>query len=178
MNNYYEIYKKYNKIINKIDYQINNINNDLIFKKKILNNLKNYKIKKEHIMKFVIYCLFTTIFLVSTTILIFNPIRFISLSFIQNFLLSICINTIGLFATSISTLKAIKFFPSKVNEQTIDNLENEINNLNKKKEKLLEELNNIKTIKKDIDDLKIFYINLYEKEYPQNTLNFQKKKFR
>ena len=101
-----------------------------------------------------------------------------NLTFNQNFLISICINTLGLFVTSISTFETIKFFPSKVDKQTIANLEKEIANLNYNKEKLIEELNNVKTIKKDIDDLKVFYINLYRKEYPQNELSFQKKKFR
>ena len=177
-NNYYQIYKKYNKIISKIDYKIDNINNDITFKKKVLCDLKNYKIEKKDIIKFIISSFLTTIFLLSTIILVFNPIKFISLTFNQNFLISICINTLGLFITCISTFETIKFFPSKVDKQTIANLENEITNLNYNKEKLIEELNNVKTIKKDIDDLKIFYINLYKKEYPQNELSFQKKKFR
>lgn len=177
-NNYYQIYKKYNKIISKIDYKIDNINNDITFKKKVLYDLKNYEVKKKDIIKFIISSLLTTIFLLSTIILVFNPIKFINLTFNQNFLISICINTLGLFVTSISTFETIKFFPSKVDKQTIANLEKEIANLNYNKEKLIEELNNVKTIKKDIDDLKIFYINLYKKEYPQNELSFQKKKFR
>lgn len=177
-NNYYQIYKKYNKIISKIDYKIDNINNDITFKKKVLYALKNYEVKKKDIIKFIISSLLTTIFLLSTIILVFNPIKFINLTFNQNFLISICINTLGLFATSISTFETIKFFPSKVDKQTIANLEKEIANLNYNKEKLIEEINNVKTIKKDIDDLKVFYINLYKKEYPQNELSFQKKKFR
>lgn len=177
-NNYYQIYKKYNKIISKIDYKIDNINNDITFKKKVLCDLKNYEVKKKDIIKFIISSLLTTIFLLSTIILVFNPIKFINLTFNQNFLISICINTLGLFVTSISTFETIKFFPSKVDKQTIANLEKEIANLNYNKEKLIEELNNVKTIKKDIDDLKVFYINLYRKEYPQNELSFQKKKFR
>lgn len=177
-NNYYQIYKKYNKIISKIDYKIDNINNDITFKKKVLCDLKNYEVKKKDIITFIISSLLTTIFLLSTIILVFNPIKFINLTFNQNFLISICINTLGLFVTSISTLETIKFFPSKVDKQTIANLEKEIANLNYNKEKLIEELNNVKTIKKDIDDLKVFYINLYRKEYPQNELSFQKKKFR
>mgnify|MGYP004622493471 FL=1 len=177
-NNYYQIYKKYNKIISKIDYKIDNINNDITFKKKVLYDLKNYEVKKKDIIKFIISSLLTTIFLLSTIILVFNPIKFINLTFNQNFLISICINTLGLFVTSISTFETIKFFPSKVDKQTIANLEKEIANLNYNKEKLIEELNNVKTIKKDIDDLKVFYINLYKKEYPQNELSFQKKKFR
>ncbi len=177
-NNYYQIYKKYNKIISKIDYKIDNINNDITFKKKVLCDLKNYEVKKKDIIKFIISSLLTTIFLLSTIILVFNPIKFINLTFNQNFLISICINTLGLFVTSISTFETIKFFPSKVDKQTIANLEKEIANLNYNKEKLIEELNNVKTIKKDIDDLKAFYINLYRKEYPQNELSFQKKKFR
>lgn len=177
-NNYYQIYKKYNKIISKIDYKIDNINNDITFKKKVLCDLKNYEVKKKDIITFIISSLLTTIFLLSTIILVFNPIKFINLTFNQNFLISICINTLGLFVTSISTFETIKFFPSKVDKQTIANLEKEIANLNYNKEKLIEELNNVKTIKKDIDDLKVFYINLYKKEYPQNELSFQKKKFR
>lgn len=177
-NNYYQIYKKYNKIISKIDYKIDNINNDITFKKKVLCDLKNYEVKKKDIIKFIISSLLTTIFLLSTIILVFNPIKFINLTFNQNFLISICINTLGLFVTSISTFETIKFFPSKVDKQTIANLEKEIANLNYNKEKLIEEINNVKTIKKDIDDLKVFYINLYKKEYPQNELSFQKKKFR
>lgn len=177
-NNYYQIYKKYNKIISKIDYKIDNINNDITFKKKVLCDLKNYEVKKKDIIKFIISSLLTTIFLLSTIILVFNPIKFINLTFNQNFLISICINTLGLFVTSISTFETIKFFPSKVDKQTIANLEKEIANLNYNKEKLIEELNNVKTIKKDIDDLKVFYINLYRKEYPQNELSCQKKKFR
>ncbi len=177
-NNYYQIYKKYNKIISKIDYKIDNINNDITFKKKVLYALKNYEVKKKDIIKFIISSLLTTIFLLSTIILVFNPIKFINLTFNQNFLISICINTLGLFVTSISTFETIKFFPSKVDKQTIANLEKEIANLNYNKEKLIEEINNVKTIKKDIDDLKVFYINLYKKEYPQNELSFQKKKFR
>ena len=177
-NNYYQIYKKYNKIISKIDYKIDNINNDITFKKKVLCDLKNYEVKKKDIIKFIISSLLTTIFLLSTIILVFNPIKFINLTFNQNFLISICINTLGLFVTSISTFETIKFFPSKVDKQTIANLEKEIANLNYNKEKLIEELNNVKTIKKDIDDFKVFYINLYRKEYPQNELSFQKKKFR
>lgn len=177
-NNYYQIYKKYNKIISKIDYKIDNINNDITFKKKVLYDLKNYEVKKKDIIKFIISSLLTTIFLLSTIILVFNPIKFINLTFNQNFLISICINTLGLFVTSISTFETIKFFPSKVDKQTIANLEKEIANLNYNKEKLIEEINNVKTIKKDIDDLKVFYINLYKKEYPQNELSFQKKKFR
>lgn len=177
-NNYYQIYKKYNKIISKIDYKIDNINNDITFKKKVLCDLKNYEVKKKDIITFIISSLLTTIFLLSTIILVFNPIKFINLTFNQNFLISICINTLGLFVTSISTFETIKFFPSKVDKQTIANLEKEIANLNYNKEKLIEELNNVKTIKKDIDDLKVFYINLYRKEYPQNELSFQKKKFR
>lgn len=177
-NNYYQIYKKYNKIISKIDYKIDNINNDITFKKKVLYDLKNYEVKKKDIIKFIISSLLTTIFLLSTIILVFNPIKFINLTFNQNFLISICINTLGLFVTSISTFETIKFFPSKVDKQTIANLEKEIANLNYNKEKLIEELNNVKTIKKDIDDLKVFYINLYRKEYSQNELSFQKKKFR
>lgn len=177
-NNYYQIYKKYNKIISKIDYKIDNINNDITFKKKVLCDLKNYEVKKKDIIKFIISSLLTTIFLLSTIILVFNPIKFINLTFNQNFLISICINTLGLFVTSISTFETIKFFPSKVDKQTIANLEKEIANLNYNKEKLIEELNNVKTIKKDIDDLKVFYINLYRKEYSQNELSFQKKKFR
>ena len=166
------------KIISKIDYKIDNINNDITFKKKVLCDLKNYEVKKKDIIKFIISSLLTTIFLLSTIILVFNPIKFINLTFNQNFLISICINTLGLFVTSISTFETIKFFPSKVDKQTIANLEKEIANLNYNKEKLIEELNNVKTIKKDIDDLKAFYINLYRKEYPQNELSFQKKKFR
>ena len=177
-NNYYQIYKKYNKIISKIDYKIDNINNDITFKKKVLCDLKKYEVKKKDIIKFIISSLLTTIFLLSTIILVFNPIKFINLTFNQNFLISICINTLGLFVTSISTFETIKFFPSKVDKQTIANLEKEIANLNYNKEKLIEELNNVKTIKKDIDDLKVFYINLYRKEYPQNELSCQKKKFR
>ena len=45
-NNYYQIYKKYNKIISKIDYKIDNINNDITFKKKVLCDLKKYEVKK------------------------------------------------------------------------------------------------------------------------------------
>lgn len=176
--NYYEIYKKYDKLVNKIDNKITNIVTDIVYKKKIVNDLKNFKYSKDDMKKFILSIILTISSIIITTVFIINPIKLASLSFIQNIIFTTFISSVCIFTTLSSSLKLIKYFPSKIDNQVILNIESEISNLDNEKNKLIEELKNINTIKKDIDDLSIFYNELYKQEYEEKSMCFQKKKFR
>lgn len=175
---YYEIYKKYDKLVNIIDHKVNRINNEIIFLKKTINNLNNYEYDKKSKKKFIISSILLVLTAIFGIFIVINPITISILSLIQSIIISMSIYSIVLCAVVAEAFCVINNIPQKSDNIGVKGIENEIKSLEAEKNNLINEYNSIHTIKKDIDELVNHYQDLSKKEYQYCQINKQRKKFR
>lgn len=174
------VLKKYNKLLSNIDYKINLITNQIALNHQLINNLENSTHSKSKSKKWIIYAFLTFLFVISGIFIIFNPITISSLTIFQNFLLSSIVNGIFLFASSNMFYKTFKNYSNKMDFTIIEALKANNSKLLNEKEKLVLNRQEIIEMKKNIDELKEYYLkeykNTYHVEYNDLTNQYIKKR--
>lgn len=174
------ILKKYNKLLSNIDYKINSITNQIALNHQLINNLENSTPSKSKSKKWIIYACLTFLFIISGIFIIFNPIMISSLTIFQNFLLSSIVNGVFLFASGNMFYKTFKNYSHKMDFTIIETLKVNNSKLLNEKEKLVLNRQEIIEMKKNIDELKEYYLkeykNTYHVEYNDLTNQYIKKR--
>lgn len=174
------ILKKYNKLLSNIDYKINSITNQIALNHQLINNLENSTPSRSKSKKWIIYACLTFLFIISGIFIIFNPIMISSLTIFQNFLLSSIVNGVFLFASGNMFYKTFKNYSHKMDFTIIETLKVNNSKLLNEKEKLVLNRQEIIEMKKNIDELKEYYLkeykNTYHVEYNDLTNQYIKKR--
>ena len=159
------VLKKYNKLLSNIDYKINSITNQIALNHQLINNLENSTPSKSKSKKWIIYACLTFLFIISGIFIIFNPIMISSLTIFQNFLLSSIVNGVFLFASGNMFYKTFKNYSHKMDFTIIETLKVNNSKLLNEKEKLVLNRQEIIEMKKNIDELKEYYLKEYKSTY-------------
>lgn len=159
------ILKKYNILINRIDYKINFITNEIVFNNKVIYTLENNGFNKKS-KKWIFYACLSFLTLINSIFLMINPISITKLTVLQNFLFSSVINGISLFFSVNMFFQTIKNYPTKIDYKSIEILKRKNKKLVIQKEELIFEKQEIIQMKKNIDELNEYYLNEYKKTYP------------
>lgn len=159
------VLKKYNKLLSNIDYKINSITSQIALNHQLIHNLENSTPSNSKSKKWIIYACLTFLFIISGIFIIFNPIMISSLTIFQNFLLSSIVNGIFLFASRNMFYKTFKNYSPKMDFTIIETLKVNNSKLLNEKEKLVLNRQEIIEMKKNIDELKEYYLKEYKNTY-------------
>lgn len=181
-NDYYTIYKKYNELIQKLNNKIERLDNDIICMEKMIDNLGKNCYSNKNKIKLVLFSILTVTSVCACPYIALNQITISEFSIFQNFIIRSIINSVVISSIAIGTLNVARNFPSNSKKIDIDevaiNIQKEIDKKYYEKNKTAKEIEKITSIKKDIDDLKNFYHTEYKINFPEEKINFQKKKSR
>lgn len=160
------ILKKYNILINKMDYKINLITDEIILNNKVIHTLENETNFSRKNKKWIFYACLTFLMLVSSIFIMINPITLIKLTTFQNFLLSSIVNGISLFFSGNMLFQTIKSYPPKIDLESLELLKRKNEKLLDQKKALIFEKQEMIEMKKNMDELSKYYLNEYKKTYP------------